>query len=62
MSAGNGTDTYTGLAQTLTITVLADPLKNKDYAWRQTAVNSATRAITPDSFFLFMTAAPPRGS
>jgi hypothetical protein len=44
LSAGNGTDTNTGLPQTLTITVLADPVKNKDYAWRQTATNSALLA------------------
>ena len=41
LSAGNGTDSHSGLTQTLTITILADPLKNKDYAWRQTSTNSA---------------------
>jgi hypothetical protein len=41
LSAGNGVDKYTGQAQTLTVTVLADPAGNTDYAWRQTATNSA---------------------
>jgi hypothetical protein len=41
LNSGNGTDTYTGLQQTLSITILADPAKSKDYAWRQTATTSA---------------------
>ncbi len=41
LSAGNGTDVYTGLPQTLSFTVLVDPPGNLDYAWRQTATNSA---------------------